>query len=48
MLYLDYLSYPTQEDVARELKVSKQTISNWLSDVPNTKISILNNPPESL
>jgi len=47
-LYLDYLSYPTQEDVARELKVSQYAISSWLSNIANMKFNICYKPPESL
>ena len=40
--------YPTQEDVARELKVTQRAISSWLSDRTNMNFHICSNPLDSL
>lgn len=47
-LYLDYLRYPTQEDVAKFLGEDRTTIGRWLSNVQNVNSDKMHNPPEEL
>jgi hypothetical protein len=47
-LYLDYLNYPTQDDVAEALDGEQSTIGRWLSNMQNANNSKMHNPPEEL
>lgn len=46
LLYLDYVSYPTYEDVAEEFDYGKSTIERDVSQI--TQMDYLGNPPDSV
>ena len=48
LLYLDYISYPTQDDVAEGLEIPQPKISRYISNIQNTTGGILSTPPDEL